>query len=453
MGFWKGVACVAGAIGCVVAAPIILPAIASVASAAAATSAGAAAIGAATTAGTAVAGAASVAGAAVASTSIGGAVVGAASAAGSAVASSSVAGAVATAAASVGSAAAGAGVTTGVAAAATFGGGMTYSTATVKEAFDNFESAENMVAVADARYKKASKKIDVAISNSMKKLEKYNSLKIEVYSSEIKDSIALLKRIQNVKEASTDYFDSPSIKDMFSHESIKKMEASVYIATGIGEKLKKGATLASATASLTTQVVSKMGFASTGTAISSLSGAAAQRATLAALGGGALRSGGAGMMGGQIILGGLTLVPTAMLASWKMASNSEKALTAAHKQYSKLEKATAQIEKQNSLLLSGLLPRVDEMSKSLRKLSSLYQEKVLPKLASACNRNAGENGNVDFASCSKRDQDYIANAANYLKVMVSIMRVKVLDGKGNLNPKVTKAYEEIESNPMIQGIA
>ena len=50
-----------------------------------------------------------------------------------------------------------------------------------------------------------------------------------------------------------------------------------------------------------------IGTASTGTAISSLSGVAATNATLAALGGGSLAAGGGGMALGTAVLGGATL--------------------------------------------------------------------------------------------------------------------------------------------------
>ncbi len=50
-----------------------------------------------------------------------------------------------------------------------------------------------------------------------------------------------------------------------------------------------------------------LGTASTGTAISTLSGAAATNATLAALGGGAISAGGGGMALGTAVLGGATL--------------------------------------------------------------------------------------------------------------------------------------------------
>ena len=62
-----------------------------------------------------------------------------------------------------------------------------------------------------------------------------------------------------------------------------------------------------AAAGATTSAVMALGTASTGAAISSLSGIAATNATLAALGGGALAVGGGGMALGSMILSGATL--------------------------------------------------------------------------------------------------------------------------------------------------
>lgn len=57
------------------------------------------------------------------------------------------------------------------------------------------------------------------------------------------------------------------------------------------------------------------GTASTGTAISTLSGVAATNATLAFLGGGTLAAGGAGMAGGTLLLTGMVAAPAAALAA------------------------------------------------------------------------------------------------------------------------------------------
>lgn len=90
-------------------------------------------------------------------------------------------------------------------------------------------------------------------------------------------------------------------------EELKKVSAGAGVLLGgIG-----GATVGTAggfaAAGATTSAVIALGTASTGTAISSLSGVAATNATLAALGGGSIAAGGGGMALGTAVLGGATL--------------------------------------------------------------------------------------------------------------------------------------------------
>ena len=74
----------------------------------------------------------------------------------------------------------------------------------------------------------------------------------------------------------------------------------------LGKIAAKGAGVVVAPA-LTSSIVATVGTASTGTAISSLSGVAATNATLAWLGGGTLAAGGLGMAGGAIVLGAICI--------------------------------------------------------------------------------------------------------------------------------------------------
>lgn len=75
--------------------------------------------------------------------------------------------------------------------------------------------------------------------------------------------------------------------------------------------------------------VSALGAASTGAAISGLSGAAATNATLAWLGGGSLAAGGFGVAGGTAILGGIVLGPAIGILGWTMDSKSRENLARA----------------------------------------------------------------------------------------------------------------------------
>lgn len=80
-------------------------------------------------------------------------------------------------------------------------------------------------------------------------------------------------------------------------------------------------------------LVTALGSASTGAAISGLSGVAATNATLAWFGGGALVTGGAGMAGGAAVLGGLFAIPLVYFAA-----------KGSHKKAKKLEDAKEELE-------------------------------------------------------------------------------------------------------------
>lgn len=85
-----------------------------------------------------------------------------------------------------------------------------------------------------------------------------------------------------------------------------------YVKEALEKEIKAGLDIAAAAAggmafagmapSVAMQIATTFGKASTGTAIKALSGAAAQKAALAWLGGGALSAGGAGIAGGQALL-------------------------------------------------------------------------------------------------------------------------------------------------------
>ena len=93
----------------------------------------------------------------------------------------------------------------------------------------------------------------------------------------------------------------------FEGEEIKKASVGASILIGGLGGAALGTAGGFAASGATTAAVMALGTASTGTAISALSGAAATNATLAALGGGSLAAGGGGIALGTTMLGAATL--------------------------------------------------------------------------------------------------------------------------------------------------
>jgi len=118
--------------------------------------------------------------------------------------------------------------------------------------------------------------------------------------------------------------------------------------------------------------VGALASASTGTAIASLSGAAATNATLAWLGGGALSAGGLGMAGGTAVLGGLVAGPAIAIAGFMMDSKAEENLTEAREFESEVDVQVETMKKSISEF-KIVQEAVDESQYVIEKFIERYQ--------------------------------------------------------------------------------
>ena len=117
----------------------------------------------------------------------------------------------------------------------------------------------------------------------------------------------------------------------------------------------------------TTAAISTWGVASTGTAISTLSGAAAESAILAALGGGSLAAGGGGVALGATALNFVTAGPALLIGGIVLNSKGEKALTQAKEFTADTRLKQADVAALRSLF-GGVEQRADEMDRILDDL-------------------------------------------------------------------------------------
>ncbi|NJM22385.1 MAG: hypothetical protein HC874_16505 [Richelia sp. SL_2_1] len=167
-------------------------------------------------------------------------------------------------------------------------------------------------------------------------------------------------------------------------------------------------------------LATSVGVASTGTAISGLSGAAATNATLAWLGGGSLAGGGGGMALGSLILGGITVGPALMIGGFVFAGEGEKALTKAREYEAKVNKATTEIDAIGDFLIQ-VRRRIFELADLLESLNN-RAIKGLNQLESLPHFDPNQDA-VKFQQ-----------VALLIKAISEIMKTPVLDNEGQLNP-------------------
>jgi hypothetical protein len=140
----------------------------------------------------------------------------------------------------------------------------------------------------------------------------------------------------------------------------------------IAKNMAKGTSVGLSTALGTWALVGTLGSASTGTAIATLSGAAATNATLAWLGGGALAAGGGGMAAGAVVLGGIVLLPALAIMGIFSHVGASKKIAEIQEAGVKAIKAIA-VYKQTLLSLNALQRRGDEVSGAVERSGDVYE--------------------------------------------------------------------------------
>lgn len=115
--------------------------------------------------------------------------------------------------------------------------------------------------------------------------------------------------------------------------------------------------------------VRALAVAGTGVAISTLSGAAAESATLAWLGGGTIAAGGGGVAAGTVVLSGIAVAPAVLIGGITLAVQGDKARTQAEQHRADVNVAVEEMEA-NSQVLRRVGDRVGEMTRVVRELDT-----------------------------------------------------------------------------------
>ena len=169
-------------------------------------------------------------------------------------------------------------------------------------------------------------------------------------------------------------------------------------------------------------LATSVGVASTGTAISGLSGAAAWNATLAWLGGGSLATGGGGMALGSLVLGGITVGPALLIGGFVLGSEGEKALTHARQYEADANIAIAQIDAAKDFL-QQLRQRIIE----LKDLIELLNDRTVLSLNEL-------DSLPSFDKNNDKDIEKFRQVGLFISNLAEIMKIPVLDEQGQLNP-------------------
>lgn len=167
------------------------------------------------------------------------------------------------------------------------------------------KGANDTMKMAEAKQKYAVERFEERNTATIELMDALGKQELEILKSFDVFS-GLVEKIQGCPEFRMYSREGVNLPE-YEAEELKKVSAGAGVLLGGMGGAAAGTAGGFAAAGATASAVMALGTASTGTAISTLSGVAATNATLAALGGGSIAAGGGGMALGSAVLSGATL--------------------------------------------------------------------------------------------------------------------------------------------------
>lgn len=175
-----------------------------------------------------------------------------------------------------------------------------------------------------------------------------------------------------------------------------------------------------AAAGATTSAVMALGVASTGTAISSLTGVAATNATLAALGGGAISAGGGGMALGSAILGGATLGVGLLVGGVIFNITGSKLSDQADEAYEQAKKTEKEVDK-IVIYLGNLSTVARSFKNALDKIELQYRKRM-----AALNNIVNISGKVNWFEFTEEEKKLTENTALLVGLLYKMCKTSIV---------------------------
>lgn len=233
-------------------------------------------------------------------------------------------------------------------------------------ALSDMSDAQDIGSRAERKHRKKLEEVDKARQNTNNELARLGKLKIDIFSNQMKHVVDVVakstSKLEDFNEAVLDN-QIPQLSNIVTNS----LEIEKGLASGVASGVLVGMGAYGSVGMLAT--------ASTGTAISTLSGVAATNATLAWLGGGSLAAGGFGMAGGTLVLGGIVSAPALAVMGFMAASKAEEALTEATKYSSNIDLKVAKLDEVIAVL-EGIDKSAKELQYALLKAVMVFEKEL-----------------------------------------------------------------------------
>lgn len=261
---------------------------------------------------------------------------------------------------------------------------------------------------------------------------KYDALTINIYNF-----IKVFEQIKNVELEQDQRLEELKIAE-FSNVVLKKLEQDITFLNSSGIAVAGGAAVGAMTAFGAYSGTMALASAGTGTAISSLSGAAATNATLAWLGGGTLASGGFGVAGGALMLNAMWAGPALAIAGWYMGNQAEKKLNDA-----KSNQELALKFKEDASIAITLTDNISEIA--VNSVNLLSQLRKYSRRTTKALEKVIQNVGTDYQQYDQTAKETVLKSLKLVQLLKAVIDTPILNEKGELLGDANTKIENIRA--------
>ena len=261
--------------------------------------------------------------------------------------------------------------------------------------------------------------------------------KLFVLNSTVAGFLDTFTKIKNV-----DFKESEGLEELsklhIDESEFQEMRSMVNFAGSIAGGAALGTTSGALVAFGAYGAAQALACASTGTAIASLSGAAATNATLAFFGGGSIAAGGLGMAGGTAVLGGLVAGPALMVVGLVAGKAAKKNLDQAYTNQAEAIQIAEQLNTA-SLQCEAIRRRTYMFYNLLARLDAYFLP-MLYKMEDIVNTEG-----TDYRAYSKESKKVIASCVSTAVTIKTILDTPLLTDEGLLTEESEKTIETVDT--------
>ena len=305
---------------------------------------------------------------------------------------------------------------------------------TIKAVSDNSKAGQ-INEIANQSIENARDELDRQRKEVGAALESLGKEKLSILNRNVTDFVTTFEKIKNI-----DFQSSIGLEELknlhIDQNTFQELKELGSFAIGVAGGAAAGVAGGALTAVGAYGAAMTFASASTGTAISALSGAAGTNATLAFFGGGSLASGGLGMAGGMYVLGGLVAGPALMVMGMITEAKSKEKL---EKALSNKAQADEIVESLNaaSVQCSAIRRRTYMFYNLLAHLDALFLPQVWKM------QDIVETEGIDYRAYTLESKKAIAAAASTACTIKAVLDTPILTPEGELTEASENVTKEI----------